>query len=259
MRDVELIERVVGSRNPAISNLYQERQSGRWLVRLAVAVLADGALRAVLAASIDPASLVELLSQVPLPARSLVSLIDRNYVIVARSRAAEQFVGQPATPDFVALASRMSQGSFRAQTKEGETVYVSISRSPLSGWTIGLGVPQAVVDGPLRTSLWFLTGAAALMVLVGTTLAFVVGRRLERPMLALVRAAPRLGRGEVIALPRSSVAELSAVAAAVETASRELTRGQQAAAALARVSQHYRHRGCLRGGAPDRRARLPTV
>ena len=239
MRDVELIERVVGSRTPAISNLYQERPSGRWLVRLAVAVPADGALRSVLAASIDPASLVELLSQVPLPAGSLVSLIDRNYVIVARSRAAEQFVGQPATPDFVALASRMSQGSFRAQTKEGETVYVSISRSPLSGWTIGLGVPQAVVDGPLRTSLWFLTGAAALMVLVGTTLAFVVGRRLERPMLALVRAAPRLGRGEVIALPRSSVTELSAVAAAVETASRELTRGQQAAAALARVSQAF--------------------
>src|SRR5229473_3164280 len=112
-------------------------------------------------------------------------------------------------------------------------------RSRLSGWTIALGVPEAVVDGPLRASLWFLTGAAALTVLIGTTLALIVGRRLERPMLGLVRAAPRLVKGEVITLPRSSVTELQAVGVAVETASRELIHGQQAAAALARVSQAF--------------------
>lgn len=238
-RDVELIERVVGARTAAISNLYKGRQSGRWLVRVAVPVQAGGILRYVLAASIDPTSLTELLAQASLPSGSLVALTDRNYVIVARSRAAEQFVGQPATSDFVAHASQMDKGSFRAQTKEGGTAYAAISRSPLSGWTIALGVPEAVVDGPLRASLWFLTGAAAFMVLIGTTLALVVGRRLERPMLELVHAAPRLVKGEVIRLPRSSVTELQALGAAVETASRELTHGQQAAAALARVSQAF--------------------
>ena len=113
--DVELVGRVVGSRTAAISNLYQGRQSGKLLVRVAVPVQADRTLRYVLAASIDPASLTELLTQASLPTGSLVGLIDRNYVIVARSRAAEQFVGQPATPDFVAQASRMNQGFFRAQ------------------------------------------------------------------------------------------------------------------------------------------------
>jgi len=238
-RDVELVERVVGARTPAISNLYQGPQSGKLLVRVAVPVQGGGTLRYVLAASIDPASLTELLAQASLPAGSLVALIDRNYVIVARSRAAEQLVGQPATPDFVAQARRMNQGFFRAQTKEGPTAYAAISRSPLSGWTIALDIPEAVVDGPLRASLWLLTGAAALMVLIGTTLAIVVGRRLERPLLGLVRAAPRLVKGEVITLPRSSVTELQAVGAAVETASRELMHGQQAAAALARVSQAF--------------------
>ncbi len=117
--DVELVGRVVGSRTAAISNLYQGPQSGKLLVRVAVPVQAGRTLHYVLAASIDPASLTELLTQASLPSGSLVALIDRNYVIVARSRAAEQFVGQPATPDFVAQASRMNQGFFRAQTKEG--------------------------------------------------------------------------------------------------------------------------------------------
>ncbi len=238
-RDVDLFERVVRLGVPAVSNLYRGRQSEKLLVRVAVPVRADGTLRYILAASIDPASLVALLSQVPLPAGSLVSLVDRNYVIVARSRAAAQFVGQPATPDFVAQASGMSQKSFRARTKEGEIMYGAISRSSLSGWTVGIGVPPAVVNGPLRASLWTLTGAAALMVLLGATLALVIGRRLERPILALVGAAPRLAQGEEISLPRSSVAELNAVAAAVETAGRELHRGQQAAVALARVSQAF--------------------
>ncbi len=239
MRDVELVERVVGSGRPAISDLDQERPSGGLLVRVAVPVLADGKPRYALAASIDPASLVEPLSQTPLPVGSLVSLLDRNYLIVSRSRAASEFVGQSATPDFVAQASQMRQGSFRARTKEGGILYAAIHRSSLSGWTIALGVPEGVVDGPLRTSLWFLTGAAALMVLVGTALAVVIGRRLEQPIRALVTAAPRLVQGEVMTLPHSSVTELREVAAAVETASRELNRGQQAAAALARVSQAF--------------------
>jgi hypothetical protein len=100
---------------------------------VAVPVQGGGTLRYVLAASIDPASLTELLAQASLPAGSLVALIDRNYVIVARSRAAEQLVGQPATPDFVAQARRMNQGFFRAQTKEGPTAYAAISRSPCRG------------------------------------------------------------------------------------------------------------------------------
>ena len=238
-QDAELLKGAAESRTPAISNLDQERPSGKLRVRVAVPVLAGGAPRYVLAASIDPASLVALLSQIPLPTGSMVSLMDRDYVIVARSRAAEQFVGQRATSDFVAQASRTSQGSFRARTKEGEIVYAAVNRSRLSGWTISLGVPQAIVDRPLRTSLWFLMGVAGLMVLVGTMLALVIGRRLERPIRALVTVTPRLVKGETITLSRSSVTELNAVAAAVETASRELNRGQQATAALARVSQAF--------------------
>ena len=235
----ELLKRAVESRAPAISNLAREGPSGRLLARVAVPVLSSGVPRYVLEASIEPASLGELLSQIPLPAGSVVSLMDRDYVIVARSRAAEQFVGQRATSDFVAQASRTSQGSFRARTKEGETVYAAVNRSRLSGWTIALGVPQAVVDSPLRTSLWFLMGVAVLMVLVGTMLALVIGRRLERPIRALVTVTPRLVQGETITLSRSSVTELNAVAAAVEAASQELNRGQRAAAALARVSQAF--------------------
>jgi signal transduction histidine kinase/HAMP domain-containing protein len=237
--DPELIAQVVKSRTPAVSNLFRGRRSGKRLVRVTVPVLVDGTPRYVLGASLAPASLSGLLAAALLPAGSVAGLIDRNDVIVARSRAAEQFVGQRATPDLIAKARQMREGSFRARTKEGGTVYAAISRSSLSGWLVAIGVPEPVIDGPLRTSLGFLTGAAVLAILVGTALAAVLGRRLERPMLALARAAPRLAKGETIALPRSPVDEMNAVAAAVESASRELHRGQQAAAALARVSQAF--------------------
>ena len=237
--DVELIERVVRPSTPGVSNLFRGRQSGKLLVRVAVPVIAQGSPRYVLGASVDPASLTALVAQAPLPGGSLVAVLDRSYVIVARTRAAEQFVGQRATPDFIARARRTSEGSFRAHTKEGSMVYAAFSRSPLSGWTVAIGVPEAVVDGPLRTSLWLLTGAGVLVVLVGTTLAVLLGRRLERPIQALAAAAPRLVKGETISLPRSRVLELNAVAEAVEATSRELERGQQVAAAMARIGQAF--------------------
>jgi len=104
---------------------------------------------------------------------------------------------------------------------------------------VSIGVPEAVVDGPLRTSLWLLTGAGMLVVLVGTTWAVLLGRRLERPIQALAAAAPRLVKGERIVLPRSRVLEMNAVAEAVETSSRELERGHQAAAAMARIGEAF--------------------
>ncbi len=237
--DPELIAHVVQSRSPAVSNLVRDRQSGNLLVRVMVPVLVDGTPRCVLGANLAPASLSGLLAAASLPAGSLVGLIDRNDVIVARSRGAEQFVGQPATPDLIAKAHQIREGTFRARTKEGETLYAAISRSSLSGWLVAIGVPEPVIDGPLRTSLGLLTGAAVLVILVGTMLAAFLGRRLERPMLALANAAPRLAKGDTVTLPRSPVNELNAVAEAVETASRELHRSQQAAAALARVSQAF--------------------
>src|SRR6266849_3249371 len=237
--DVELIDRVVRPRMPGILNLVRDRQSKKLLVRVAVPILIEGTPRYVLGASLEPASLAGLVSHAPLPAGSLAAVLDPSFTIVARSLAAGKFVGQRATPDFIARASQISEGAFRARTKEGNTVYAAFSRSPLSGWMVAIGVPEAVVDGPLRTSLWLLTGAGMLVVLVGTTWAVLLGRRLARPIQALAAAAPRLVQGETIVLPRSRVLEMNAVAEAVETSSRELERGHKAAAAMARIGEAF--------------------
>src|SRR5260370_15254790 len=67
---------------------------------------------------------------------------------------------------------------------DGIAVYVAPSGSSLSGWTVGLGVPVAIVEAPGRTSRWAIIGGGCVFLLLAGGLASVFGGgppRGERP------------------------------------------------------------------------------
>ncbi|HKW95995.1 MAG TPA: GAF domain-containing protein [Methylomirabilota bacterium] len=232
-----IVVRVARTRQPIVSDLFTGSIRHRSLVLVLVPVVRNGEVEWVLGASFHPGALTELLSRQKLPPDAIGSLLDRNKVIIARTRAADRFVGQRGTPDLAAKMDETAEGAFRLLTKEGQSVYAAISRSERTGWTIALGVPQSAADAPLRRSLWLLVLVGGGSTLLGVVLAVLGARRIAGPIASLSTAAEVLMRGGRIEASRSTIEEVNAVTRAMENASEERRRHEVAAEALATVGR----------------------
>ena len=223
LADFPMIQQAVATRRPAVSDLFVGRVLGMAVVGISVPVQRDGVVRYVVGARLDVGSFTRLLSQGKLPPDWVATLIDRNGIILGRTRNIDSLLGKPTTPTFAGLArGAQPEGSFQDVTLDGDAVYATYSRSPLSGWTVGLGIPGATVAGPLRTSLWAMAAGGLVLLLVGTGLALRFGTRVEAELRSLTASARALGRGELPPVRAASfVAEVGDVEAALAEAGRE--------------------------------------
>ena len=162
-----------------------------------------------------------------LPAAWTGTILDRNNVIVARSRQAERFVGQTATGPLRQKLQVHSEGTSVGRTLTGEPVFAFFNRLEGPGWNFVVSVPQTDWREPaLRAAL--LTGSVLALILgIGLVAAILVSQRVARPIDALRAAAKQLGRGEVVQASRSGITELDDVAAEIEQASLSI-RGAEA-------------------------------
>jgi PAS domain S-box-containing protein len=199
-----------------------------------VPVIADGRVTHILAMTFPTRMLNELLAQQNLPEHWTGSVIDRSGTIFARHPRSEKTVGLRASPEILAMPEDQSEGFFRFVNVEGTPVYFASARSSLSGWKVGVGIPQSLIDAPLRQNLqrFALLGAAVLLLAVGA--AAIIGRRLSDNMKTLAKAAYALARHEPLPTVTSTVDEVNRVATALISAGlalderdRQLRRSQQ--------------------------------
>lgn len=202
--NLEDVRQTLDTGQPAISNLFVGLVLKRATVGMTVPVKRSGTLKYVLGARLDVAGLSRLLSEGELPPDWVATIIDRNGIVIARTRGIETLLATPATPEFVARSRQSDAGSFRDVTRDGMPVYVAHSRSHPSGWTVGLGVPVAVVEAPGRTSRWAIIGGGCVFLLLAGVLASVFGRRIAGGIASLSASARALGQGEVPSLTGGS-------------------------------------------------------
>jgi len=87
----EMVAQVAGTQRPIVSNAFTGSIRNRPLVMLvAVPVVRNGAADYVLGAGFDLDALTGVLSQQHLPPDTIGTLLDRNKVIIARTRAADR-------------------------------------------------------------------------------------------------------------------------------------------------------------------------
>ncbi len=227
--------RVMDSGQPLVTDFFPGPVANAPVIGIRVPVVRDGRPRYLMSAGIAPHSFGRVLARQKVPADWTGAVIDRNHVIVARTRAEEQFVGRPITPDLAARLRQGPEGTARAFNKEGTATYAAFARSDVSGWTIVLGLPAASVEGSLMQSLATVTVAGVAMLLVGTGLAAMLGRRIAAPIVSLSASAATLDRGEIAALPPAAVSEVGDLARALENAARSVR--QHEAALRARESE----------------------
>jgi len=191
----ELARVVFATASPMVSDLFVGRVLRRPVIHAAVPVVRNGIPVYMLSAVLTPTALTEVLLQQNVRPDAVGTLLDRNKVIIARTRDAEPFIGQRATPDLMTKAQQTDEGAFRASS-EGQALYAAISRSPRTGWTIVLGVPQAAADAPLRSSLWLLLAMGAGSMLLAILAAMWGAQRIVGPIRSLAHSAGELLRGE---------------------------------------------------------------
>ncbi len=212
------VRAVAESRHYQVGSVRRGERTGRLVFPVRVPVIRTGATTYVLTAVITTTAMQKLLEEHRLPADWVGAIVDANGLVVARTHAPGEAVGGPAGPLVPPAPTAPSAGWIEGTMVNGSRSYVTYLRSPFSGWTVSLAVPVALVDVPLRRSLWSIAGAGLLFTLVGAVAALLVGRRIARSLRALSAAAESLGRGESPVVPRTPVVEVDQVGGAFAAA-----------------------------------------
>jgi signal transduction histidine kinase len=211
----ESFQTVLRSAQPAIGRIAAGPR-GRYAFAVRVPVVREDAVVSVLTGVLEPGAIAQILTTQQIPADWVGTVFDDTRTVVTRTRGADEFVGRSVSAEFARLLGTAREGWGITHTLEGVPVYTAFSRSPATGWGVGLGIPQATIDGPLRRSLWTVAGGGLAFLVAAVVLSLLVGRRIASPIAALSSAVGAFGRGASAPPPvaRGGPQEISAVARA---------------------------------------------
>ncbi len=235
----EIAETIVSGR-PQISNLLYGPIAGAHAAGVLVPVRSKNGQRFALIAVVTTSKWEDLLLTQQIPSGWVAGIIDRSGVVVARTRAAEQFVGKPA-PGWVQEAVRMAPfGQATGSALEGEPLSLVFARSAVAGWTVAFAAPAAVFETPLRRSLWTATAISLLALGCVSLLVLRYARRLSRSIAGLARVAEAMQTpgAPLPPPPRTDVEELASVYASMRDASVHLNRAEEQRMTSMRELQH---------------------
>ncbi|RPI44650.1 MAG: sensor histidine kinase [Betaproteobacteria bacterium] len=203
---------ITESRRAAVSDLTEDPATRQHFVAVGVPVMRNGNLQFVLAAHLSSAVFDNILRRQNVSANGAITLTDATRRIIARTRGERAQVGQPPSADFVEAAGRMEEGTWHAKLADGQTAYAGMSRSALTGWTVGISQPSELIDAPIRNTFWMLAAASLVVLAMAIAIALALSRALMRSLSAATLASQALARGHPIVPPENAlVAELQAL------------------------------------------------
>ncbi|WZB75084.1 sensor domain-containing diguanylate cyclase [Achromobacter insuavis] len=212
-----------------LSSLFTGALSGVPTIALGVPVVRGDEVIYSLNVGLSPDRIGNVLGRRGLPDGWVAAVLDKNGIIIARTRDTEKFVGQKAVPTLARAVQLENEGPLESTTKEGTPVYTAFSRSGLTGWTVAAGAPMTLVTTDLYRSIaWLALGTLAAFGL-GLWLALRLANRLTSAVQGLVGPALALGRGRTVELPGTRVKEAEEVGTALLQASRMLAHAQHLA------------------------------
>ena len=243
--DIEMIDRVVATGRPQVSDLIIGAVLRRPIVAVTVPVFREGKVYYVLSMGLDPTRLSDVLQRQNQPPEWTVAIFDRKGVTVARNKELDRFLGVAAAPILLDhMNGAAADDWFPNVTKDGQAVYSTFRRSAVTGWEVAIGVPREAVDTPLRTAMFTAFGGGAAVVALSLVLAWWMGLAIRRPVAALMASARELGTGSRSDVPIRGVRELEQVGEALRISADELeqrARDRAAAEAALRESEERFH------------------
>lgn len=215
---------VFASAQPAISDLYLGGVTRQPVISIDVPVLRNGKVVYDLSMGLLPAQFLEILGKQRIDAASVAAIFDSRGVIVARTWDQDRFVGRTGAPSLIRRMREVTEDSIETRTLEGIAVVSAFSRSSISGWSVAIGVPSAVLARKRHAEFTRLLTIAAVSLLAGLALAASVAEGIARPIRALRPHARALGEGKAVGPQALRLKEADDVAADMTAASQLLLR-----------------------------------
>lgn len=206
----DVVERVVRTSRPAVSNLFGSDSMRTAAVAVADPVFRSGALAYVILTLVPAVNLDALLHGQHLPSDWIAALVDRNGIIVARTRDPDRYVGRPANPGFMSHVIGESGGFINVNLDRVE-VYGAFRKSPETGWLSAIGLLRSSLVAPVQHSLAWLVGGSLVAVLVALGIGAWATRRILAPVRVITSAAHAIGEGHVPVAAPTGVAELTEI------------------------------------------------
>jgi diguanylate cyclase (GGDEF)-like protein len=214
----EIPRRVFATGLPEISEIYIGGVLRKPVMSIDVPVMDNDRVRYVLSVGVSLDDFNAILAAQHFPPGWVSAIFDNTGTIAARTHAPEAFVGQKGTVEYIQRISESLEGSMQTVTREGIPTLSVWSRSSVTGWSVGIGIPREILEKDLiRTMTWLAAGLAILLV-VGLALAWLAGRRIAGSVRALTEPAIALGKGLSVPVPEVSIEESAEVAVALRQA-----------------------------------------
>ena len=177
----------------------------------------------------EPSVIQAILDQTKLPEGSIAGIVDANFRVMARTRDAGKWLGQPAANGLVQRIKAGVDGFAKSTTLDGVPSLVYLSKPSRYGWTSSIAIPLSA----FASSAWRITAqavaASGLLLGIGLAWAYHASQRISRPVLALRAAANQLTLGAIPPKLDTGVQEADEVSAALHQAG---LRSQEATASL---------------------------
>ena len=232
-----LVRTLFDTRRPMTSDFYIGATSKQAQVAVGVPVLRDGKVVYALTMGLLPARLAEILRKQSLPSGWITSIFDSTGTIVARTDAAEKFVGQPGAPGLLRRIAEAPDGAVETETLEGIPVLAAFSRSASSGWTVAIGIPRTELTAQLRRSMLLAMAGAGGLFLLGLLLARAFSLRIARSIRTLSAPALALASGTPQRTSPTEIVEVNEVETALQDAARLLAERTAAREAAERAER----------------------
>lgn len=229
--DPDAVRHVAQTLVPDVSNLSKDTVTGEWFIAISVPVVKDRRAIYVLSLNIAPL-LPRMVADLNLPQTCLVTIGDRAGVTIARSREASRFVGQIGRLEVLQRFRAANEGWFPIASREGIPLYNAFAHVRFSGWSVAVGIPDAILFAPVRHSTWILILAGGGTLAFALMLAAGIGHGIAGAITGLAHYAEAVGRGEHIGQPATGIRETDAVAQSLYLASERLQQSAQERAVL---------------------------
>jgi PAS domain S-box-containing protein len=159
-----------------VSNVFFGPALKKYIVSLGIPVTKDGAVAYYLATGIPVDTFADALQNAALPAQWVVTLIDRDNTIVARSERHSEVAGSKLLVDLA--GGTAAEGASTGTDRYGIAYRWTWHRSKLTGWLVAVGVPLSVLEAPARAALINYAAASGALLIIAMTLSFYVGGHL---------------------------------------------------------------------------------
>jgi signal transduction histidine kinase len=221
-----LLKRILDTGKGGVSDLYIGPLVKHFIYTIAVPVHHKGSIAWILSATGAPAQLSELLKEQTLPDSWRAVVADSSDHVVARTHDIEIFAGKKLGPAFSLQTRSAAEGSFKSKNLNGVPVITVYSRSPVTHWSVIIGIPlEEMTAGLHQTLLWLIFSTLAALS-AGLGFAWFISGDIARSIIALIPTAVAIGSNKTSRVPELRFKEAEQLAQALREASISLSQSQ---------------------------------